>query len=211
MRLVILGATGGIGKHLVSTALARGHAVTAAVRSPAKITVRHPELTVLHANPLEAGSLKEAVRDAHAVLSGIGAGGRRDSLKPASTSATAVAEAMATSETRRLIVVSAGPLNRTGEGLSWISRRVFSPVLWAILREVYTDLERMETFLASSDLDWTAVRPPRLTDAEGKGTYRHLVEGGPAGSSIARADVAHAMLDFLDMPETIGHAVGVSD
>ncbi|ASR35877.1 epimerase [Prauserella marina] len=211
MRLVILGATGGIGKHLVSTALARGHAVTAAVRSPAKITLRDPGLTVLHANPLEAASLKEAVRDADAVVSGMGAPGRRDPLKAASTSARAAAEAMATSATRRLIVVSAGPLNRTGDGLSWVSRRMFSPLLWAILREVYTDLERMENFLAASDLDWTVVRPPRLTDADGKGRYRHLIEGGPAGSSIARADVAQAMLDFLDLPETIGHAVGVSD
>ncbi|MEV6423145.1 NAD(P)H-binding protein [Streptomyces sp. NPDC051662] len=69
----------------------------------------------------------------------------------------------------------------------------------------------METILRESGLDWTSVRPPRLTDADGKGTYRHAVEAGPAANAIARADVARAMLDFVTDRSTFGHAVGVSD
>jgi uncharacterized protein YbjT (DUF2867 family) len=140
----------------------------------------------------------------------MGAAGRVDPLRPASTSAAAVASAMKAAGVRRVVVVSAGPLNRDGAGQpAWI--RLASKPLGAILKDAYADLARMETILADSGLDWTSVRPSRLTDKPGKGTYRLLIEAGPAGFSIARADVARAMLDTLGDPTTVGHAVGVSD
>lgn len=62
---------------------------------------------------------------------------------------------------------------------------------------MYTDLEAMERVLRESDLDRTAVRPPRLTDRPGRGRHRHAVESGPAGATVPRADVARAMLDLV--------------
>ncbi|UKY53640.1 NAD(P)-dependent oxidoreductase [Streptomyces inhibens] len=210
MKLTVLGASGGVGRQLVTQALADGHEVTAALRSPQKLTVRHERLTVARADALDAASVKTVIDGADAVLSGIGQAGRHDPLRPASTSARAVVEAMTAAGVRRLVVVSAAPLNRTGAGQSFLTRRVFSPLLWAVLKELYTDLERMEAVLRDSDLDWTAVRPPRLLDKPGEGRYRHAVEAGPAGATLARADVARAMLDFVDDPQTYGHAVGIS-
>ncbi|MCK7624751.1 SDR family oxidoreductase [Streptomyces sp. RS10V-4] len=210
MRITVVGASGGVGREIVNHALADGHDVTAALRSPEKLTRRDPRLTVLRTDPLDAASLEPAMRGADAVLSGIGQAGRHDPLRPASTSARAVTEAMAAAGARRLLVVSAGPLNRTGAGQPFLSRRVFSPLLWAVLKEVYTDLERMEAVLCTTDLDWTSVRPPRLLDKPGTGHYRHAVEAGPAGSSIPRADVARAMLDLIPDPTTYRRAVGVS-
>ncbi|MGV4928443.1 NAD(P)H-binding protein (plasmid) [Streptomyces sp. BHT-5-2] len=210
MKITVVGASGGIGRHLVRQALADGHDVTAALRSPEKLTVRHPRLTIVRTDALDAASVEPAVEGADAVLSGIGQVGRHDPLRPASTSARAVAEAMAATGVRRLLVVSAGPLNRTGAGQPVLTHRVFGPLLWAILKEVYTDLERMEAVLRETDLDWTSVRPPRLLDKPGTGRYRHAVEAGPSGSSIPRADVARAMLDFIPDPTTYHHAVGVS-
>lgn len=210
MKLTVLGATGGVGKHLVQHALADGHQVTAAVRDPARLPIEHPNLAVVRANALDPASVKEAIAGADAVLSGIGAAGRHDPLKPASSSARAAVTAMAATGVRRIVVVSAGPINRAGTGQSFLVRRVFSPLLWALLNEVYTDLEAMEQTLRDSNLDWTSVRPPRLTNSPGQGHYRHSIESGPTGSTIPRADVARAMLDFVAAPETIRHAVGVS-
>ena len=209
MKLTILGATGGVGRHLVAHALADGHEVTAAVRTPQRVTARDDRLTVLQVDPLDASSLEPAVAGADAVLSGIGAAGRRDPLKPASTSAKAAARAMTATGVRRIVAVSAGPLNREGTGQP-VFARVLSPLLWAVLREVYTDLEAMERCLRGSGLDWTAVRPPALLDKPGQGRYRSEVGGGPNRSSIARADVARAMLDMVDRPDTVQQAVGVS-
>ncbi|KIZ15493.1 NAD(P)-dependent oxidoreductase [Streptomyces natalensis] len=210
MKLTVLGASGGVGRHLVTHALADGHEVTAALRSPQKLTVRHDRLTVVRTDPLDAASVKSVVDGADAVLSGIGQAGRHDPLRPASTSARAAVEALTATSVRRLLVVSAGPLNRTGVGQPMLAHRVFGPLLWAALKELYTDLERMEAVLRDSDLDWTAVRPPRLLDKPGEGRYRHAIEAGPVGSVITRSDVARAMLDFITDPTTFRHAVGVS-
>lgn len=210
MKLTVLGATGGVGRHLVAHALADGHRVTAVVRDPARLPVEHENLTVVRGNALEAASLKSAVEGADAVVSGIGQAGRRDPLRPASTSARAVSEAMTATGVRRLVVVSAAPLNRSGAGDSAFVRRVASPLLWAVLGELYTDLELMERVLRYGGLEWTSIRPPKLTDRPGTGTYRKAVEASPGGTSIARADVARAMLDAVDDPETVGRAVGVS-
>ncbi|MBD0688965.1 NAD(P)-dependent oxidoreductase [Streptomyces sp. CBMA123] len=210
MKLAVLGATGGIGRHLVTLALADGHQVTAAVRDPARLSVRHDRLTVVRADALDPAPLKPVVEGVDAVLSGIGQAGRKDPLKPASNSARAAATAMAAVGVRRILVVSAAPLNRSGAGQSLLAAKAFGPLLWAALRDVYTDLEAMERVLRDSDLDWTAVRPPRLTDGPGRGHYRHAVESGPAGSSVPRADVARAMLDLVTDPTSFRHAVGVS-
>ncbi|MFG2287195.1 NAD(P)-dependent oxidoreductase [Streptomyces sp. NPDC048595] len=210
MKLTVLGASGGVGRQLVRQALADGHEVTAALRSPDKLTERHDRLTVARADALDAASVQAVVDGADAVLSGMGQVGRHDPLRPASTSARAVVEAMRATGVRRVLMISAGPLNRAGTGQPFLSHRVFGPLLWAVLKELYTDLERMEAVLRGSGLDWTAVRPPRLLDKPGEGRYRHAVEAGPAGASIARADVARAMLDLVADPQTYGHTVGIS-
>lgn len=210
MQLTVLGATGGVGRHLVRLALEAGHRVTAVVRDPARLTTRHPELSVAGADALDPDALEPLIAGADAVLSGIGAAGRHDPLRPASTSAGALVAAAERTGTRRVLVVSAAPLNRSGEGQSRTAHRVFAPLLWAVLREQYSDLERMERILRESTLEWTCVRPPRLTDAPGRGRYRHTVEAGPPGDSVPRADVARAMLDFVSAPATVRRAVGVS-
>ena len=47
MKLIVLGATGGIGGQVVEQALAAGHEVTAVVRRPSAITLRHERLEVI--------------------------------------------------------------------------------------------------------------------------------------------------------------------
>jgi putative NADH-flavin reductase len=211
MKLAVLGATGGVGRHIVTYALADGHKVTAAVRDPSRLDLRHENLSVVRADALDASSLTPVVEGADAVLSGMGQAGRTDPLRPASTSARAAVEAMTATGVKRIVVISAAPLNRSGAGQPWFSRRVVTPAMWAGLRELYTDLEEMERILRESGLEWTAVRPPRLTNSAARGTYRDAVEAGPKGNAIARADVARAMLNYVSAPETIGHAVGLSN
>ncbi|MFJ8002125.1 NAD(P)-dependent oxidoreductase [Streptomyces sp. NPDC096310] len=211
MNLAVLGASGGVGRQIVLHALADGHRVKAGVRDPARLDLTDAHLTVLRADALDAGSVGDVVEGVDTVLSGVGPAARHDPLRPASTSARALVAAMSAAGVRRLVVVSAAPLNRTGVAQTWLAHRVITPMMWVILREVYTDLELMERTLADSDLDWTSVRPPRLTNGAGRGIYRHAIDAGPPGNRIARADVARAMLDFMAAPETVRHVVGVSE
>lgn len=84
-------------------------------------------------------------------------------------------------------------------------------VVNSALRPVYADLRAMEDALAQSATDWTSVRPPRLTNKPVSGVYRTVVGGNPSrGRTVARADVAHAMLAMIDDPATVKQGVGVA-
>jgi uncharacterized protein YbjT (DUF2867 family) len=91
-------------------------------------------------------------------------------------------------------------------------RHLVAPTLAAAFRDVYADLALMEDVLRDSGLDWTVVRPPRLTNRPATGTYRTAIGRNlRRGLLVSRADVAHLMLDVLKRPETIGQAVGVAN
>lgn len=66
----------------------------------------------------------------------------------------------------------------------------------------------MRRTLAASTADWTVLRPPYLTDKSATG-YRAATEANVPGS-MTRADLAHAILDVLQDPATIRHAIGVA-
>jgi putative NADH-flavin reductase len=73
------------------------------------------------------------------------------------------------------------------------------------------DAAAMEELFQRSQLDWTLVRPPRLTDARHSGKYRiregHLPR---LGFSISRADVADCFLSLLNGNQAIRKIVGAS-
>lgn len=80
------------------------------------------------------------------------------------------------------------------------------------LREHYADLARMEDILRASDLDWTAVRSPRLTDKPATGRYRTAYgQNLRRGVFISRADVARCMLSALENAETFRQTVGIAN
>jgi uncharacterized protein YbjT (DUF2867 family) len=90
-------------------------------------------------------------------------------------------------------------------------RHVLSPPLKAAFRRPYADLALMEDLVRDSGLDWTIVRPPRLTDGPLTGRYRTAYGRNlHRGVRIARADVAHLMLAVLDRADAVKQTVGIA-
>ncbi|MEV8587730.1 NAD(P)H-binding protein [Streptomyces sp. NPDC051180] len=209
MKLTVFGATGGTGREIVRQALAAGHEVTAVVRDPARLTVTGERLVVRRTDLSDPDALREAVTGRDAVLSGLGARSRADAGVVARLTRS-VLTAMEVEGVRRLLVVSAAPLGPVPEGQAVVDKVVLA-VINAVLKDVYADLRVMESHLAAGSADWTAVRPPRLTNGRGTGAYRRVVGGTPPrGRSLARADVAHAMLAMVGDPATVRQGVGVA-
>jgi uncharacterized protein YbjT (DUF2867 family) len=70
----------------------------------------------------------------------------------------------------------------------------------------------MERVIQTSELDWTLVRPPRLTDTPSRGKYRQRLSHLPRfGFSISRADVADCFLKLVDDPASIRKIIGMSN
>jgi putative NADH-flavin reductase len=226
MKLTIVAATGGIGRQALQQAVAAGHHVTAVVRDPTKLSravTGLEQVTVVTADLAlpETAALESALHGADAVLSGLGPRSNADA-GIASEGTTAIAEAMQATAVRRLVVVSAAPVGTvaspsqpkppkhdTGDG--FFMRHLFGPFAKAAFGKVYTDLAAMEDTLRHSDLDWTVIRPPKLTNKPLTGTYRtaygHNIRGG---WSVPRADVAQLMLHVLEQPQTIHQTIGIA-
>ena len=224
MKLTIFAATGGIGRQILEQSLDAGHDVTVVVRNPQKLPGELPgQVRVVTADlgDPDPATLKLAVEGAGAVLSGLGATSNSEA-GIATQGTRAIVAAMKVTGTRRIIVVSAAPIGtvpspgqpnppKHDPGDGFIMQHLLSPLTKAAFRKHYADLAQMEDVLRGSDLDWTAVRPPRLTGKPLTGTYR-TAHGRNLrrGAFISRADVAHYMLRALEQPVTIRQTIGIA-
>ncbi|WHM37194.1 NAD(P)-binding oxidoreductase [Streptomyces sp. BPTC-684] len=211
MKLTVFGATGRIGSEVVRQALAAGHQVTAVVRDPGRFAVTGAGLEVVRGNLADPESLRPAVAGRDAVLSGLGANKRADAAAGITARLTgSIVKAMDAEGTRRLLMVSAGPVGPEAPDDPFLDRLTLT-IVTRVFKDVYEDLRRAESVLAASALDWTAVRPVRLVDKPRTGTYRTAVGATPRSArSIGRADVADAMLGMIDDQATVKQGVCVS-
>ena len=192
MRFLVLGATGRTGRHLLDLGLARGHRLTAFVRSPQKITRRDAALTVIAGDPLKAEPLARALVGHDAVLSALGPSGR-DAFRPSTLlteCAACTVAAMVTAGVDRVAIVSSALLFPE-------DRLTFTFFRWLIKHHL-RDLTTMETILQESGRDFTIARPPRLVDGPEE-SYRSERAALPEGAAVMsfRA-VAAFMLDCVE-------------
>ena len=220
MRLTIVAATGGIGRHLLEQALAAGHEVTAVVRNPDRLATPVSAVAVDLADP-DSAELRSAFEGVDAVLSGLGP---RDKSEwgIASRGTRAIVEAMQATDARRLVVVSGAGVStiptpsrphppRREPGAGFLNRYINTPLARLVLGAHFVDIAMLEHELRTSALDWTAVRAPLLIDRPLTGRYRTAFERNVRrGFRIGRADVAHFMLSTLQRKDTIGHAVSAA-
>jgi len=193
MKVIIFGASGSIGRNLVSQALEQGHAVTAFVRDPARLGMQHARLSIALGDVLNAESVQKAVAGHEAVMCTIGAG-RRGGVRAEGT--RNIIAAMKAAGVKRLICQST-----LGIGESWNNLNAFWKYLMfgLFIRQAFLDHVEQEKLVRQSDLDWSIIRPAAFTDGELTGRYRH---GFPANATdtrleISRADVADFMLKNL--------------
>jgi putative NADH-flavin reductase len=221
MRLVIVAATGGIGHEVLEQSLAAGHGVTAVVRDPSRLSgpVSTVAVDLAHPGP---DALKTAVNHSER-----GVVGARPSFEVRHRRRldrhSRDRDAMQATGTRRLVVVSAAPIGtvrspahphppRHDPGDGFFMRYLFAPLTKLALRSQYRDLAAMEAIVRDSGLDWTIVRPPRLTDKRRTGRYRTANDHNlRRGFLISRADVADLMLRVIGGPGSIHQVVGIAN
>ena len=195
MKLLIFGATGGVGRQVVEQALEQGHTVTAFARNPAKLTLRHPKLTAIRGDVMDLPAVERVVRGQDAVVCTLGAGQKLTGTVR-SDGTRHIVRAMEKGGVRRFICQTT-----LGVGDSWGSLNVYWKYVMfgLILRNVFADHERQEHDVKQSYLDWTIVRPGAFVKGERTGQYRHGFPGTDRTSKlkIARADVADFILKQL--------------
>jgi putative NADH-flavin reductase len=202
-RLFVLGATGRIGRAFIEQAIQHDHGVTALVRSPEKLGHLRAWVSVHSGDPRSLEDLHAALPGHDVVISALGPPG----IGPTTihrNAARSTIVAMQAAGIRRLLIVSAAVLFENEGFFYWLARNTF-------LRNVAEDTAAMERVVMATDLDWTIVRPPRLTMGALTGRYAVAEGRMPRGrQSISRADVAHFLLEEVEHPRHVRRMVGIT-
>jgi uncharacterized protein YbjT (DUF2867 family) len=200
MKLFVIGATGRTGREIVQQALARGHQVTAFVRSPEGVQPESERLNVIKGNAMDEGQLANAMRNHDAVICTLGPRHVFKATSMLHDSAVATTRAMQRCDIKRLVVLSAAA------HFPGIPNRIAS----FIMRNHMRDSLGMEQVVQSNGLDWTLARPPRLTE-ENYLTYRSREGAAPKmGFSLARRAVAAFILDAIEQKKHFQKIVGIA-
>lgn len=199
MRIVIFGATGRTGHHLVAQALSAGHEVRVFVRDASRLPVRHERLHIVEGDALDTSSVEQVVSSTDAILSTLGH--TKTSTNDVQTVGVEnIVGAMKKNNVSRLISLTGAGVRDEKDQPKLIDR-VFGLLLKLLQPAVLEDAERHAEIIKASGLDWVIVRAPRLTDGPWSGKYRVGYVGKNSGTKISRADVAGFMLGQLTADE----------
>ncbi len=214
MNIVVFGANGRTGKLLTKQAVAEGHAVTAVTRHPETFPLRNARLHVMRGDVFDLSSVEKAIAGQDAVLSTLGVPYSRKPITLYSQGTAHIVQAMNHYGVRRLVCVSSSatdPQTRyhdTGGG--FIFEKILKPIIInSIGRTLYADMQRMETLVMNSDLDWTIVRPSGLFETPTVTDYQ-VAEAFIRGMYTSRADLADCMLHQLTTDQYLHKAVAVA-
>jgi uncharacterized protein YbjT (DUF2867 family) len=192
-KILVLGATGGTGRAIVTQALARGNEVTVLARLPEKAG-NLKGAKVVAGDARDERTLRQAVKGQDAVISALGtpASPFRE-VTLLSTATRALVAAMKAEKVSRLVCITGiGAGDSRGHG-GFVFDNVIFPLL---LSKMYADKDRQEAIIRDSGLDWVLVRPSVLKNKRGEHAIRALTDlSGFRGGSIARSDVASFVLD----------------
>jgi uncharacterized protein YbjT (DUF2867 family) len=213
--ILLIGATGRTGQHVLSYALDKGHHVKALVRDPEKIAVKSDRLELITGTPVELEDVRKAAPGCDAVISTLNNPRKTESIwaRPVNPPDLMTAcmrnevTAMKESGIRRIVLMTGA-----GAGDSYAAMPLFMKAFIKLtsLKYVYADHDGQEAVLKESGLDWTIVRPVGLTD---KDEIRELAVGkdGKHSAFISRRAVAKFLVDSLEDNNLIGQAPIISE
>lgn len=195
MKIVVFGASRGVGINVVEQALQAGHNVTAFVRSPETFKLQHANLTVFKGDAMDASAVEQAIAGQEAVISALGPT-RPPVPHMMETSAKNIVAAMKKHGVKRLVSTTGAGVRQPEDQPKFIDHFI-GFLLNTLAKDVVLDSAANVRVIQSSDLDWTVVRYPRLVDGERKGVYKIGYVSKDSGTQITRADGADFVLKEL--------------
>jgi nucleoside-diphosphate-sugar epimerase len=198
LHVAVFGASGNIGRHVVDQLLAAGHSVTAYVRNPDKLSISHPNLTIVAGELDDAAGVARAVVGADAVISALGPSLRRGATGTPVTDGTRnIVEAMQAAGVRRFIGL-ATPSVADPRDQQTLKAKILPVMARLAFPNAMKELVGMTEAVTNSDLDWTIARITSPNHKPARGTIRSGFLGrDKVGSMMTRADIAAFLVGQL--------------
>jgi putative NADH-flavin reductase len=195
MKIVVFGASRGVGLEVVKQALKAGHSVTAFVRSPEMFLLKDTNLTVFKGDSMNAEAVEKAIAGQDAVISALGPT-RPPVPHMMEISAKNIVAGMKKHDVRRLVSTTGAGVRQPEDQPKFIDHFI-GFLLNLLAKDVVLDSAANVKVIRESDLDWTVVRFPRLVDGEHKGGYQVGYVSKSSGTQLSRADGADFVLKEL--------------
>ena len=203
MKILLLGATGRVGRLVLQQALKQGHQVTALVRNPAKVKVLHPSLTLVEGDARDAAKVTAALAGQDAVISALG----HNSLKSTDVQTAATRAILASiSPQQRIISLTGHGVPDPHDVMHPLSGRLLKTIIQLLPGRVFADAVAHEQLLRQSSSNWVLVRAPRIIGGPATRDYHTGFFPIALSTTVSCADVADFMLKNLTTDEWLRQA-----
>jgi len=212
LKILVFGATGKVGTHVVDEALQRGHIVTAVSRDPSRIKQQHQNLSAVAGDLLDSDSIASLVVDQDVVVISV-RGIIGNSKNPEDTIQRIAVDKVVKvlreigDDAPRLIHVGGSGTLEVEPGVLYADKipKLFVPKFLEL--EIQGQVLALEYLRTVTDVKWSYATPAKnFTNAERTGVFRiggdELLEDERGKSRISRADFAVALVDEA---ETAAH------
>lgn len=220
LRILVFGATGKVGQHVVSEALQRGHRVAAVSRDPSQIEQQHENLAAVAGDLLDKQSIRQLVADKDVVI--ISVRGVIGTEKTPENALQYIAVRNVVEQLRmlgegaaRLIHVGGSGTLEVKSGVLYADRipKIFLPKRLEL--EIQGQVLALEYLRTVDDVDWSYATPPKnLTNKERTGEFRiggdALMRDRYGRSRISRADFAVALVNEAERAEHVQQRFSVA-
>lgn len=209
MKILIIGATGRLGKFLVEYALQKGHRVTAFARNIEELGIEHENIRLVKGDVLYPTLIEAAIAGHEAVLSVIGIRKFSGPITLLSRGVRNIVDAMEKHDVRRLITVTGAGILQENEHRLIMESLSFPPNL----QNISLDHHRVYKVLQMSQLEWTIVCPAFMVRREATGQYLTRADYYPTGvlNEVSLPDVADFITDEVKANQFVGRRVGIAE
>lgn len=206
MKIIVFGATGGVGQSVVRQAVENGFEVTAFVRTPTKLEVTDDNIKVIKGNAFNQAEVTAAIAGHDAVVSCLGSSQGMKKSTELQEMTKNIVTGMREHDVKRIVYIASAGIHKELPGIS-------GKLIMGLLKNALTDHRAATDYIEANGLNYTIIRPMGLTNRPFTGEYRESMTSTsvPKNSrSIPRADVAHFILKALQDAQYENTSIGIS-
>ena len=202
--ILILGASGHLGKVLVKYCLEKNYSVVTLVRNPKKINLTHDNLKIINGSVADKNDLKKVFSNIDVVVSVLGHG-FRTSFPIQEKTMINLFPTMEKNRVKRFITVTGAGLKMKGDPHSYtadISEKIFNIVDPYRMK----DAKNQQILIEKSNLDWTVVRTPVHNNSNNQIISKIGFNQPPAWKTISRTAISRFIIDCIEHNQWIKKA-----
>lgn len=198
MQVTIFGANGKVGSIVTKLALEKGYNVTAFVHSTSKLSP-HKNLTLKQGDIYDTDTVTEAVKGSNAIISTLGSWGtpKKDIV---STGMRNIIPAMEQGKIKRIITLTGSDSEAQGDSKDVI-HRMLRPLLKLVAGKILRDGEAHIELLEASNLDWTIIRSPAMTNMGDPAKFLLGTKRPMSWRTVNRRSVARAIVELVEQDQ----------